>query len=238
MRPLALAYHAVGERPPRDDPHGLFVSPRRLERHVVWLRRRGYSFVSFGELVARGEDGLCALTFDDGFANNALLAGLGLPATVFVTTGWLGGTHPEAPGAPMLDADGVRALHAGGIEIGGHTVSHPRLPALPFEAAREELAAARAALEALLDAPVSSAAYPYGEASAETLRACAAAGFRAACRTSGNGSGEPLDYPREDMDGPSTLLGLRLKATGRYEPLMRRRPARAARRAARLVRRP
>ena len=239
MRPLALAYHGIGEMPVREDPHGLFVTPRRLGRHVDWLRRRGYSLVTFGELVERGEDGLCALTFDDGFANNEALLALGLPATVFIPTGWLGGRHPDVPGAPILDADGVRRLHAAGLEIGGHTVTHPDLTQLSFEAARDELESGRLALEELLDAPVTSAAYPFGSASEETVRACAATGFRAACRTSASGSvDEPLNYPREDMDGPATLLGLRLKAAGRYEPLMGHRPGRALRRAGRLTRRP
>jgi hypothetical protein len=71
------------------------------------------------------------------------------------------------------------------------------------------------------------------------VSACAAAGFRAACRTSGAGSrARPLDFPREDMDGPATLAGLHLKAAGRYEPLMRHRPARAVRRAGRMIRGP
>jgi peptidoglycan/xylan/chitin deacetylase (PgdA/CDA1 family) len=237
MRPLALAYHGIGTRPARDDPHGLFVSWARLRRHVAWLRRRGYSLVTFGELVARGEDGLCALTFDDGFESCSALAELGVPATVFVTTGWLGGRHPDVDAA-MLSEDGVRRLHAAGIEIGAHTVSHPDLTTLPFEAARDELASSRVALESLLGAPVTSAAYPYGRATAETVRAGGAAGLAAACRTSGFGTGEPLDYPRQDMDGPASLLGLRLKAAGRYEPLMQRKAARAARRAGRLSRRP
>jgi peptidoglycan/xylan/chitin deacetylase (PgdA/CDA1 family) len=248
MRPLALAYHGVDAVPVREDPHGLFVSPRRLARHVAWLRARGYELVTFGRLVERAAagsgEGLAALTFDDGFTDNdtvlrPLLASLGAPATVFVTSGWLGEEHPAAPGRRLMDAEGVRRLHAAGVEIGGHTVSHPDLTELGFEAAREELATGRAQLEVLIDAPVTSAAYPFGRATAETVRACAEAGFRAACRTSGNGSrSRPLDFPREDMDGPATLLGLRLKAAGRYEPLIRLRPVAVLRRAARRVRRP
>jgi peptidoglycan/xylan/chitin deacetylase (PgdA/CDA1 family) len=247
MRPLALAYHGVDEVPVRRDPHGLFVAPQRLRRHVEFLRARGYELVTFGVLVERATagagEGLAALTFDDGFADNEtvlapLLRELGAPATVFVTTGWLGGEHPDVPGTWVMDADAVRRLHAAGVEIGGHTVSHPDLTTLGFDAARDELESGRRELEALLDAPVRSAAYPYGRATAETVQACAAAGFHAACRTSGNGAHERrLDFPREDMDGPATIIGLRLKAAGRYVPLMRYRPARALRRAGRLLRR-
>jgi peptidoglycan/xylan/chitin deacetylase (PgdA/CDA1 family) len=234
MRPLALAYHGIGEVPVRKDPHGLFVSPRRLLRHVTWLRRRGYTPVTFGELVERGSDGLVAFTFDDGFADNELLLELGIPATVFVTSGWLGGEHPSVPGARMIEADGVRRLHAAGIEIGGHTVTHPYLDRLGYAEALGEMRAGREALEAIIDAPVPSFAYPFGNATEETVRACGEAGFRAACRVSAEGSvATPLDYPRENMDGPGTITGLRLKVAGRYEPLMRHYPARVVRRLAR-----
>jgi peptidoglycan/xylan/chitin deacetylase (PgdA/CDA1 family) len=239
MRPLALAYHGIGTRAVRDDPHGLFVSWARLQRHVAWLRGCGYSLVTFGELVARGEDDLCALTFDDGFESCSALAELGVPATVFVVTGWLGAAHPDSPADRVLDADGVRRLHAAGVEIGAHTATHPDLTVLGFDAARDELASGRAALESLLDSAVTSAAYPYGRATPETVRACAEAGFGAACRTSGFGSRlEPLDYPREDMDGPASLIGLRLKAAGHYEPMMQAHAARGLRRAGRRLRRP
>src|SRR3954465_10093177 len=133
MRPLALAYHAIGTRAVREDPHGLFVSWARLRRPAAWLQRRGYSLVTFGELVARGEDGLCALTFDDGFESCAALAGLGVPATVFVVTGWLGGVPPDTTADRLLDAGGVRGLHAAGVEIGAHTATHPDLTRLGFE---------------------------------------------------------------------------------------------------------
>ena len=67
MRPLALAYHAIGTRAVREDPHGLFVSWARLRRHVAWLQRRGLLAGDVRRAGRAREDGLCALTFDDGF---------------------------------------------------------------------------------------------------------------------------------------------------------------------------
>jgi peptidoglycan/xylan/chitin deacetylase (PgdA/CDA1 family) len=241
LRPLALAYHGVAAVPARRDPHGLFVAPRDLRRHIAYLRRSGYRLVTFREIVERTVSGdgagLAALTFDDGLADNVdtllpLLVELSAPATVFAVSEWLGAEHPDAPGVRLADADGLRRLHAAGVEIGGHTATHPDLTTLGADAARRELEQCRLALEAVIDAPVTSAAYPYGRASAETVAACAAAGFAAAGRTSGQGARDrPLDFPREDMTHRATVLGLRLKAAGRYEPLMRHRPVRALRRA-------
>jgi len=63
----------------------------------------------------------------------------------------------------MMKSSDVQALHRNGMQIGAHTVSHPILTRLRDEAAREEIAASRARLEELLDAPVKSFAYPNGK---------------------------------------------------------------------------
>jgi peptidoglycan/xylan/chitin deacetylase (PgdA/CDA1 family) len=246
LPPLALAYHAVGDVPLRDDPHGLFVRVEDLQRHIAKLREWGYRLVSFGELArlaAVGQaGGSAALTFDDGFADNyetlaPLLAHLDAPATVFVVSGWLGKPHRSAPWTRVVSADELRALRGAGIEIGAHSVTHPDLSALTYEEARSELEQSKVDLERELNAPVEVAAYPYGRASAETVRAARDAGFRAACAATALGSWDtPHQLPRQDMTNRCTLIGLRLKRDDRYEPLMRLAPARAARRLARALR--
>jgi len=155
---------------------------------------------------------------------------------VFAVSGWLGGNHPDAPSAPILDPHGLRALHAAGVEIGAHTVTHRDLTALPPVEAREELAASRAALEAIVQAPVTSAAYPYGAADGAVRAAARAAGLLAACRTQAAGRlADPFDLPRQAMGNGGSRLGLRLKRADRHEPLMRLPGARRARRLSRRV---
>lgn len=243
LPPLALAYHGVAAVPLRHDPHRLFTSPRALRRHARRLRAYGYRFVTVGELARRvtadGGEGCAALSFDDGFADSlgSVLAELGLPATVFAVSGWLGGEHPDVPGASIMTAPELRALHAAGVEIGGHTVTHPDLTTLPPDRQFEELATCRHQLEAIVDAPVETAAYPYGAADEVTRAACAAAGYRAAVRVLGRGSwSNPFDLPRQDMLNGCSTAGLRLKRTGRYEELVARPLPRAARRALRTAR--
>jgi peptidoglycan/xylan/chitin deacetylase (PgdA/CDA1 family) len=240
LPPLALAYHGIDDIPLSDDPLRLFVRPPDFVRQVKRLRSWGYAFVHFSELarrVAEGRAAACvALTFDDGFANNLetlapLLARVDAKATVFVVSGWLGRQHPEASQFRILTEDELRRLHATGTEIGAHTVTHPDLTALARDQATDELRASKSQLEELLDTRVSVAAYPYGRANAETLAACADAGFVAACRTSGNGSWAALhNLPRQDMDNRCSLLGLRLKRDDRYESLMRFKAVRGVRR--------
>ena len=95
-------------------------------------------------------------------------------------------------GAPalrmMMDDDEIRRLHAAGMEIGGHTVSHPILCKLPADEARREIVENKAALEQIIGAPLLSFAYPNGKphqdyetAHVAMLREC---GYRYALTTS------------------------------------------------------
>ncbi len=243
--PLALVYHGVADVPLSRDRDRLFVRAEDLRRQVARLREWGYRLVSFGDLASEvehsGGAGHAALTFDDGLVDNLevlapLLRQLDATATVFVTSGWLGKAHPAAPWTRIVTADELRALHGAGIEIGGHSVTHADLSTLSYEGALEELAKGKQELEQVLGEPVEVAAYPFGRANPETVRACRDAGFRAACAATARGSwDDPHFLPRQDMDNGCTLLGLRLKRDDRYERLMRFRPARAARRVSRRV---
>lgn len=239
LPPLILAYHAVGDTRLADDPHSLYISPRNLRRHIDRVRRWGYRFTTFGAMAAaggaEGAAGLCALTFDDGFADNLtallpLLQEERLTGTVFVVPSLLGGRHPDPPKARMLTADEVRELHASGVEIGSHAADHVDLTQMSEPAAQAALLRSREELGALLGEAPTVLAYPFGHADEATRRAAAAAGFVAACRTGDAGSwDDPLDLPRSAMNNTSTLTGLRLKRDGVYEPLMRTVVARAGR---------
>ena len=93
MTAVVLMYHRVAAV--RSDPYGLAVHPDRFRAHVDLLAGRGD--VGWLEQVAdpASPSGI-AITFDDGYADNAtvaapVLAEAGLPATYFITTGTLGG---------------------------------------------------------------------------------------------------------------------------------------------------
>jgi peptidoglycan/xylan/chitin deacetylase (PgdA/CDA1 family) len=244
---LALAYHGLAEVSRGAAGRGLFVRPVDFERQVRALRRWGYRLVAAGEQakLARQSQvsGTASVSFDDGLADNVstllpLLVRERIPATVFVVTGWLGHHHPVASWAPIITATGLRELHAAGIEIGAHTVTHPDLTTVSVSEATAELLNARATLEALLDAAVTVSAYPFGHANATIERACRDAGYEAAYRSAGRGSwSSPWALPRHDMNYDAGVLGLRLKRAGVYEPVMQYAPARATRKVIRGMRR-
>ncbi|MEI6399063.1 MAG: polysaccharide deacetylase family protein, partial [Pseudomonadota bacterium] len=94
---LILNYHRVGFPPPTARYRGMYVSPDVLSWHIKLLRWRGLEFVTVSDGIARGcPPNLAALTFDDGYLDNyetgrPVLRALGVPATVYVVTGNVGG---------------------------------------------------------------------------------------------------------------------------------------------------
>ncbi len=93
---------------------GMYVSPKSLRLHLSYLKTY-FSLISFEELVRRlqaGEDiSHCAvLTFDDGWLDNYLYAfpilrEFNVPATIFLTSGFIGTSQwfwPEEIGWTIL----------------------------------------------------------------------------------------------------------------------------------------
>ena len=68
----------------------------------------------------------------------------------------------DLPDDLMMSTGQLRTLHATGMDIGGHTHTHPILARLDAERARDEILAGKTRLEALLGAPVRVFAYPNG----------------------------------------------------------------------------
>ena len=75
-----------------------------------------------------------------------------------------------------------------GIEVGAHTLTHPRLSTLGSSEQRKEIAGSRRLLEEIIGRPVKSFAYPHGtyrDYTPETVAIVADCGFRRACAAEG-----------------------------------------------------
>jgi peptidoglycan/xylan/chitin deacetylase (PgdA/CDA1 family) len=127
--PVIFMYHRVAET--ICDPWGISVPPARFREQLEHLRAH-WTILAMDELVAALEAQalprhVAALTFDDGYTDNALVAkpilkDYGIPATMFLTTGSLGSSIPywwdelatlvlERPEAAHIDCE------AGGIRL-------------------------------------------------------------------------------------------------------------------------
>jgi peptidoglycan/xylan/chitin deacetylase (PgdA/CDA1 family) len=96
---VILLYHRVADL--ESDPQLLSVTPAHFREHLEVIRRRSLPAISLPALVremaaGRPPDRFVVLTFDDGYADiladaKRLLSAAGVPATVFVSTGYLDG---------------------------------------------------------------------------------------------------------------------------------------------------
>jgi peptidoglycan/xylan/chitin deacetylase (PgdA/CDA1 family) len=96
-RAAILAYHRVAELP--SDPQLLAVTPENFEKHLQIIRQH-FTILSPEQLCKALEGGdlparAVVVTFDDGYADNLyaakpLLERYEVPATIFVTTGYIG----------------------------------------------------------------------------------------------------------------------------------------------------
>jgi peptidoglycan/xylan/chitin deacetylase (PgdA/CDA1 family) len=188
---LILCYHAVSA----DWPNPGAIEPAALERQVAYLRRRGYTFRTLSDALAREDGRSVVFTFDDAF-HSVLERGLPVlrrhrvPATVFVPTDfaeegapmtwstlgrWCGTEHEDE--LCCMDWGEIRQLAAAGWEIGSHTCSHPDLTTLEPGRAGAELGRSRIACEDALQRPCPALAYPFGAHDDAVVAEAAKAGY-------------------------------------------------------------
>ncbi|HEV7186501.1 MAG TPA: polysaccharide deacetylase family protein [Blastococcus sp.] len=210
-----LLYHGVTTAP--SGPMAPFaVAPDVFAGHLDLLLDEGFEPVTMSAFMAARTAGTAAgrrlalITFDDGFADfasNALprLLERGIPASLYVTTGWLDGRRGRLTGPPdpFLSWSELPAIRDAGIEVGAHTHSHPQLDTLSRRMILEELRGSKAMLEDALSAPVVSVAYPHGYNDPRVRRIAHEVGYE---------SGAAVDNRLASSDGdafriPRLMLG-------------------------------
>lgn len=207
VRSCIFAYHSL-------DATGSVISiaPELFRSQMAWLAETRTPIVPLSEI--RNTPGAVALTFDDGFRNFfhhafPVLEQYRFPATVFVIAGYCGGRndwpsqprHPLIPTLELMPWSEVEQVAKAGINIGSHTVSHPRMSALSESEVERELSLSRTTIEDRTGRPVDAFAYPYGDYTAAVSRAVQSQ-FRFACSTElgfVSPSSNPIELPRLDI---------------------------------------
>lgn len=220
---VVLTYHGVGPVGSDDDPGRLVVPADRLGAHVRLLQRRGYRFSTARDVVGREvAQGEAVLTFDDGFADwlphlLPLLERLGVPASLYVNPGLLGGRSADVPGAAgrLLDARELAVLADHPlVDLGSHAWTHRDLRGLPDDELRRELVDSRDALEQLTGRPCRTLAYPYGLHDDRVREASTAAGYLLAWDWLQGPWQDPMAAPRLPAPTRNGAAVLLLKTLG------------------------
>ena len=209
MKMIVVTFHRVNDWM-AEDP--ITCGTSRFEE-FCWFFKRHFRIVPLSEQItgsreARDMGGTLSITFDDGYRDNAevaapILKRLDLPATFFVTTGFIGTEYTPpwdrhlSGQAGWMNWDQVRLLRTMGFEIGAHTDQHVNIAELDEDAVRKELTRCRDVLQRELGEPVTLFAYPFGgreNISPASLRLVQAAGFEC-CLSAYGGVNPPIADP-------------------------------------------
>ncbi len=190
-----LVYHSVrpyikGESKQQDIYD---VTPELLESELVYIRDHGYTTITFADVITHFGNGASLpekpviLSFDDGWRNEyehafPLLKKYGMKGTFFIFTNPI--VHHKAHWVTWNE---VREMDKAGMEIGGHTRTHPLLTKITSDAGLDkEIGESKGIIESEIGHPVTAFAYPFGAKNVQIEHAVERAGYQIA-RTSRSG---------------------------------------------------
>jgi len=233
-----IMYHRFIEQDSEKGVHGTWMPITMFEKHLRLMKWLGYETLTFRDLADKGfihrlqyGKKYLMITADDGYQDNLtrmlpLLEKYGYKAVVYVVTGegynrW-DVEHPTNPDTKvsLMSGEQVKALAASGhVEIGGHTLTHPRLSQLTAEQQVHEIQENKRQLEALLGHPLLSFAYPYGDINDSAKEQAIAAGYRFAVATNSGPKAmhqDPYQIRRIAIFPRTDVFGLWRKIRGNY----------------------
>lgn len=194
-----MLHRVVERRSEKPEQRELEVTPEWLEKEILKYQRKGYTFIPIDSILTShfslfNSRRFICLTFDDGYRDNRTLAypllkRLGIPFTVYVSTGFLDNRSEMwwYPGEALaLSTEELLALDADPLcTIGAHTVSHPKLDTLGREQQQSEIKTSKDDLERLLGHSVRHLSFPHGAHNDATLAICRQLGFATAAQSWG-----------------------------------------------------
>jgi len=201
MPALILMYHDLADSlfgvAPAHQPYVL--APAVFRWQMKFAAESALACVTATDWVASGLESSRALviTFDDGHVSNhnlafPILLELGLKATFFITAGRIGAGQ-------TMNWQQIRAIHAAGMEIGSHTLTHRPPSTLNDKELRYELIESRRVLEDGLGAPVTAISSPTGFFNSRMCLIARESGYQALCfgrAALAADHGDPFSLPR------------------------------------------
>jgi peptidoglycan/xylan/chitin deacetylase (PgdA/CDA1 family) len=177
-RCVVLCYHAVNG----DEIH-------RFSKQISLIKRLAEPISALTQKKLENDTHYVAITFDDAYSltlHNVLpiLKDQDVPAIVFVPVNSIG----DLPTWPVEGTQNTQVfcvatidelaewIHQG-MEIGSHTLTHPRLSSVRREEAESEIHSSKIALEKICGHEVSSLAFPHGSYDSTVVEMCKNAGY-------------------------------------------------------------
>ncbi len=182
-----LVYHQVSEvgerqKKVRSTNPAYSLPVTRFREQMEYIKEHDYRTLSLDEVIdqsTHNHEKCVVITFDDGWANNysnalPILAELGLTATVFVVTDFVGRQAYMGWGE-------LAEMHNGGISIQSHTASHRPLSVLPSNEIFSELGNSKKTIEDRLDTSIEFLSAPHGMINQRVTDGARSTGYKAIC---------------------------------------------------------
>jgi peptidoglycan/xylan/chitin deacetylase (PgdA/CDA1 family) len=203
-----------------------------FERQIAWLANEGYTSIGLDDWLKLSKHDTASaarrvvLTFDDAYADFVsaafpVLQHYGFGATMFVPTGLMGAAaewdREFGDPAQLMSWAELDALVSAGVEIGAHTITHPRLTKVTDDAElAHEISVSRSELIARYGQPVSTFAYPFGDFDARVEQAIRNAGFTLAVTIDPQSAGDfAVGRLKISGDEPFTTFVKKIEETTR-----------------------
>jgi peptidoglycan/xylan/chitin deacetylase (PgdA/CDA1 family) len=187
LRVPVMIYHSVRPHTPESAQQDAYdITPELLEQEILYLKAHGYTTVKFSDLEAAFDEGKplppkpVILSFDDGWENQytyafPVLKKHGVVGTFYIYT------NPISRNKHWMTWSQVTDLDKAGMEIGGHSRTHPYLTKIvDNKLLDKEVVQAKEIIEAHIGHPITTFAYPFGYYNARVVAAVKRAGYTSA----------------------------------------------------------
>lgn len=203
------------------------MSLKNFEKQLKYLQKNNFTILKLSELFERLNSGkpisnCVCLTFDDGYKDNVdfaypLLKKYKIPATIFVSTDYLGQTMTNSEGIklPIINEEDMRKLRDHGVEFLPHTHTHKDLSVCNQEEIVKELEDSAKIISQIIGRQIPLIlAYPKGKHNKlviDVLRAKDWLGAVTVCPGLVNKKTEPYLLPRNAIVSTSSFIEFKVK---------------------------
>lgn len=179
--PVIMYHRVIKGKAEEKGVHGTYIEEEIFRQHMEYLKKKGYETVTFEDLINNNykkrfdkDKKWIMITFDDGYKDNyenafPILKEFGFKAVIYLL-GDLKYNKWDAENAlipekvfSLMDENEILEMQEYGIEFGGHSMTHPKLPEVNSKVLEKEIVESKKILEKKLGKELLSFAYPYGD---------------------------------------------------------------------------